>query len=1642
MLEDADLRYTERSRKGKKSIRRWSGPDGACLAVALAIFSWQAFSCTTAFSQANSPSPHQPPRVVEAARFLAARGWSPARRMQRFPSRAGATFRLSPQIQTSVISTWTPLGPTAVQTSNFGLVTGRVSAIALDPSDNTGNHVYVGTTGGGVWSAQNAAVSTPSSVSFVPLTDSLSAEGGIIDPSISIGALTVQPGGTGVVLAGTGDPNDALDSYYGNGILRSTDGGATWSLIPYTQDASDNLGLENYAFAGEGFAGFAWSTANPQIVVAAVSQAYEGDLVNAVEPGASLQGLYYSNDSGVTWFLARITDGNGEDVQGPNDNFPLPDGNAATAIVWNPIRQMFIAAVRYHGYYSSPDGVTWTRLAAQPDSGLTTSLCPTNPGSTGSIACPIFRGALAVNPETGDTFAWTVDINNQDQGLWQDQCNLNSGACLNTQLTFSQQWPTTALDTSTSQGPVTIADGSYNLALAALPSQQDTLIFAGANDLWKCSLAMGCQWRNTTSSTTCMSAQVGEFQHALAWNASNPSEILLGNDSGLWRSMDAVGETGAACSASDSTHFDNLNGSLGSLAEVESVSPVLTSPYNMLTGLGVNGAAGIKTSTVTVDWPQVLGGYGGPVAVDPTNYLNWYVNDQAGVGIYRCSQSAPCTPGDFGTSPVVSNADLDYDGYGMFAPAPFLVDPNDASQLLIGTCRVWRGPASGSGWTSSNAISPILDTSSTTGSCQGDALIRSLAAQAQSGGDVIYAGTYGSANGGASLPGHVLSSTFNPSSGSMPVWTDLTTTGTVANDSNPLNYYGFDISSVVIDPHDTSGNTVYVTIAGTQETGESVKTVYRSTNGGVTWYTITANLPKAPANALAIDPQNANVVYVATDAGVYYTTEVSTCAQTLSSCWSAFGAGLPQAPVVALTAAAPTATSPVLVAGTYGRGIWQTPLWSAGISLSAASASPSSITFAAQVLGTASAAQTITVANTGNSVLTFSSVGFSGDDYADFSASGSCLSASVAASGTCTLQVTFTPQATGPRTAQMILSGNIYGGQLSVDLNGTGLPSGSVTLTPSSLSFGEVADNSTSSSLPAQFINSGTATVAISSVSVTTPFEIASNSCGTSLATNSSCQMEIAFAPTQAGPATGLLTFTDSAGTQTVGLSGTGAAPATDILGQTSMSFPSTPANQISAAQPLTITNNGDLPLSITSIAASANFQQSNGCQGGVAAHSVCTVSVQFAPTQSGNLTGSLTLTDQLGVRTVALSGTGLQPGAFTLSPASLTFSQQQPGVASAPQTITVTNSGGAAMANLGFQITGPAAASYSIPTTTCGALLNSGSSCTVAIVFTPAATGAIAATLAISSSTPGIAAAAVPLNGAGLLTSGIETSPALLLFNNAIGVGQQSAAQYITITNASSYAIASLSLAATGPFSVAQNTCSGAVNPGSSCTASVVFSPTSTGSATGALTISSTAVATPATVVLSGTGFSFTVGPSGLTTQIVTSGQQGDYQLVITPTGAQGTFSFQCGTLPSNALCLFNPSTETLNSGEQGNVEVEIYTGSSGLAQARPTSKSPASGLPTSGLALALCFIPFGLISLGLGRRGRTFFAVALAAALIAGLSSCASAIGGANGSGGSGGSSGQSSSGSTPAGTYTIPITVTSTGLSQTVSLTLTVD
>ena len=1615
---------------------------------------------------------------------------------------------------------WQPLGPSAIISPNFGLVTGRVSSMAIDPADPTGNRVFLGTTGGGVWLSQNAG--TADNVVFTPLTDATSAFSALRYASISIGAITVQPGGTGVVLAGTGDPNDALDSYYGAGVLRSADGGNSWTDAALTAD-------KMFSFQGEGFAGFAWSTANPQLVVAAVSQAYEGTLVNA-QLSASYAGLFYSTDAGATWSLATITDSPGQDVQGPQGSFASPNGNSATAVVWNPVRQVFIAAVRFHGYYQSSDGMQWTRMTAQPGSGLTARMCPTNPGTIGSLACPLSRGALAVNPNTGDTFAWTVDLNNQDQGLWQDVCSISSGTCSNQTVAFAQQWNTAPLETNTSLGA--IANGDYNLVLAAVPSAQDTLLLAGDNDLWRCSLAAGCTWRNTTNATTCMSAQVAPYQHALAWNSSNPLEIFIGNDSGLWRSMDAIGETGAACSPEDASHFQNLNGSLGSIAEVESMSQVGNSSYTLMAGLGANGTAGVKSTTgPTADWSQILGGEGGPVAIDPNNQANWYVNNSAGVSIYLCSQAGNCTPDSFGTTPVVNDADVAGDGSTMTSPAQFFVDPLDSTQLLVATCRLWRGPVDGSSWTSANAISPILDGISSLGYCSGDALIRTVAALPVSGGsEVVYLGMYGAFDGGAPLAGHVLKATYNPSTTSSLVWQDLTL-NPVLNDQVSFNYYGLDISSIFVDPHDVTGNTVYLTVEGAPDSFHSIRTIYRTTDGGAHWAEIASNLPRSPANAVVIDPQDANTAYVATDEGVYSTRQVGACAVGSSNCWSIFGTGLPFAPVVQLSAAPATTTPNVLVAGTYGRGIWQIPLWTAGTQITTASVQPNALTFASQPVGTTGVAQNVTLTNTGGIALLATSIATS----ANFNETDNCANTAVNAGLNCVIQVSFTPGQTGSAVGQLSINANISGGQISIPLSGTGVSTGVVTVSPGTLSFGQIQIGMASSALPVTIENTSAAAISLTSVTVTPPFVVATNGCGSSLAGNSDCALSLTFAPTQAGAANGSLVLIDGAGTQTVALSGTGATAATDALSPAFLSFPSTAAGQQSSVQTVTLTNNGDLPLTSLSIAISAGFQQSNTCGTSLTGHASCSVSMVFAPTSAGSISGNLSVSDAIKTQTIALSGTGLPPLAIGVAPAQLTFTAQLIGQAGPPLTLNVTDGGGAPMSNIGFQIMGPSASSFAWGSTTCGSSLNSGSNCTVQVTFTPVAAGPLTATLIVTSSTLGVNPVQVPLSGIGQSASGIIISPSQIFFTQPV-LGQTSAPQFATIINKSSVSASGLELSVSPLFGIVQNTCgsilaaatsctvgavftptsngvvagaltvnssafateaiatlSGAggaagsvqVQPGSlnfsatgvgnasspqiltltnngfvpllgltlstpsgfqigsttcagslvsgtSCTAQVIFSPSSAGQQTGNLTISSSDLAANTQVALSGMGFDFSISSNGQSGQTVSSGQAASFTLNLEPmNGSSGTFTFACASLPTNSSCTFNPASAVVSANATGSVTVKIATGLT------PTSaQSYRSPKPFSSRAL---FVAFGLIVLpfAFNRRRRGLFLAATILFTSFGVASCA----GAGGSGG-GVPPSESTSNNTPSGTYAIVVTATANGLSHQIKLNLTVD
>ncbi|HKD15296.1 MAG TPA: hypothetical protein VKE71_12255, partial [Candidatus Angelobacter sp.] len=280
------------------------------------------------------------------------------------PSVIGAAQNPSiASLQTSSLGVqWTSVGPAPIQPNlaeNYGAVTGRLTAIAVDPGDTTGNTVFVGAGGGGVWKSTNAAAADPSSVQWTPLSDS--------QASLSVGALALQPGnsncrnpsaGSCVLLAGTGETDNSGDSYYGLGILRSADGGQTWSLISGTVDGK--------LFHGVGFAKITFSTDNPNLAVAAAAAAPEAAEVGAESQAPTDRGIYFSGDAGQTWNYAQVAD----------SGVPAA-ASSATSVVFDSAKHLYFAAYRSHGLYSSSDGVHWSRLANQPGGTmLSTTACP------------------------------------------------------------------------------------------------------------------------------------------------------------------------------------------------------------------------------------------------------------------------------------------------------------------------------------------------------------------------------------------------------------------------------------------------------------------------------------------------------------------------------------------------------------------------------------------------------------------------------------------------------------------------------------------------------------------------------------------------------------------------------------------------------------------------------------------------------------------------------------------------------------------------------------------------------------------------------------------------------------------------------------------------------------------------------------------------------------------------------------------------------------------------------------------------------------------------------------------------------------------------------------------------------------------
>jgi hypothetical protein len=288
-----------------------------------------------------------------------------------------------------------------------------------------------------------------------------------------------------------------------------------------------------------------------------------------------------------------------------------------------------------------------------------------------------------------------------------------------------------------------------------------------------------------------------------------------------------------------------------------------------------------------------------------------------------------------------------------------------------------------------------------------------------------------------------------------------------------------------------------------------------------------------------------------------------------------------------------------------------------------------------------SSGKTITLYNNASTAITISSVS---TGIGDFTETNTC-GLSLAAKGHCTITVTLTPTILGAESGTLTVTDSAPNSPQTATLTGTGVVPANLSVT--SIAFGNVAENSPSSTKSATLYNNEAVALTISSITTGNPDFAQTNTCSTSLAAKGHCTITVTFTPSTLTTETGTLTVTDAASNtpQTATLSGAGIGQAT--ASPTSLTFSSQRVGTTSGAKSVTLTNN--LPTALTIGAPTftgadpTDFSQTNTCGVSLAAKAHCTISVKFTPGATGTRTATLNVNDSANntPQTVGLTGTG-----------------------------------------------------------------------------------------------------------------------------------------------------------------------------------------------------------------------------------------------------------------------------------------------------------------------------------------------------------------------------------------------------------------
>jgi photosystem II stability/assembly factor-like uncharacterized protein len=852
------------------------------------------------FHQRAYPLAHIPADArVKAIEHLERMHASQGTFMEHFLAQAGhtnaaETSNANPQQIAINMSTWTPIGPQPTTSPFFSLTSGRVNALAVDPCDSTGNTIYAGGAQGGLWKTTNGGTN------WTAMTDS--------QLSISSGSIALDPvpgdctgGHTGTIYYGTGEENFAYDSFYGAGVLISHDGGNTWTkdntFVTVTSGTPSTITPTNEASAGPFIGAIAVdpaTTGTNQVLLAGIQ---------GISSTAN-SGIWRSTDGGMDWTRV-IPTSNATNFPGPNDYgtgvaFDSTDttGNTVYAALGIP----FCASATCdaagdeeldNGVYKSTDsGVTWTRLTALDTAA---SAAGVSSSDYGRITIATGPGASSGNP--GELIVSIANITTESSGLLAVFKSTDGG------ITFTEL-PTPAFCNE---------QCFYDMAAIISPTNPQLIFLGGGPSAEGSGLSQPCgnfpaddgisaairstDGGNTWNDISCDNSS-GTFIHVdtHAFAFSPNGNFYIGNDGGIWASANvATGSAGAQT-------WTNLNTTLNLTQFYPGNSIHPSNPQQALAGAQDNGTQLFGGSLNWTDSEAC--GDGGWTAINPSVPSTVYAacEDAGQVGILNQNQFDG-VPGNEEQNWIVLDTPAMDSDVANFVP-PLVLDPSTPQNLYFGTFRVWQTANGGISW---NPISQSLSGVNTNTDCGGGGCIVTTLSVAPNNSNTVYAGT----DGGA-------------------LWvstnaTSATPTFTQVDQSNTPGRYA---TQVVASP--ANSQIAFAAFSGFSGFSDHVGHLFETTNGGTAWTDIschnsgncgsplTTDLPNTPVNDVVVDPNDLtnNTLYVATDVGVFVTTNGGTS-------WSELASGLPH---VECTSLKLNNTARVLMVGTHGRGDWQLQL--------------------------------------------------------------------------------------------------------------------------------------------------------------------------------------------------------------------------------------------------------------------------------------------------------------------------------------------------------------------------------------------------------------------------------------------------------------------------------------------------------------------------------------------------------------------------------------------------------------------------------------------------------------------------------------------------------------------------------------------